>query len=205
MPLTPLSAYQPPPYRPKLPVVIALVLVAVVYAASMLLDWVGVITAAGSYVIVTGLHQANWMLLVAAILLAVALRLSVSPPSGYTRFLFVVLDFYVPLGLYIEYIDNLGRAESYTTTPYLGPGFFLAFGATIVLIASTVFGWRPRDEWRETPTAGCGPGELILAGALASDRSARLRIAEALTEDQQQLVRDARILEQGCLEIPDRQ
>ena len=186
MPLTPLSAYQPPPYRPKLPVVIALVLVAVVYAASMLLDWVGRTksepraTAAARAIeravdatiaardaltpdlggaattIVNGLHQANWMLLVAAILLAVALRLSVSPPSGYTRFLFVVLDFYVPLGLYIEYIDNLGRAESYATTAYLGPGFFLAFGATIVLIASTVFGWRSRDEWRETPTAG-GP------------------------------------------------
>lgn len=28
------------------------------------------------------------------------------------------------LGLYIEYVNNLGRAESNTTKPNLGPGFF---------------------------------------------------------------------------------
>lgn len=60
------------------------------------------------------------------------------------------LSRYQPPGLYIEYVNNLGRAESYTTTPYLGPGFFLALGATALLIAATVVGWRERDDWHAT-------------------------------------------------------
>ena len=63
----------------------------------------------------------------------------------------MALDIGVSLGLYIEYIDNLGRAESFTIAPYLGPGFFLALATTGVLIASTVFAWRERDEWRASP------------------------------------------------------
>lgn len=152
MPLRPLSEYQPPRYRPKRSVIIAMVLVAAAYAVSMFLNWVGVITPVGNYVIVRGIEQANWMLGVAAILLAVAVRLGLAPPTAALRFLFVALDIGVPLGLYIEYIDNLGRAESFTITPYLGPGYFVALAATAVLIASTVFGWRERDNWRASPT-----------------------------------------------------
>ena len=132
-------------------VIAGFVTVAVLYAASMLLNWVGVFTPTGGYVIVNGLHQANWLLAVAVVLVAVAARLSVAPPAGYLRFLFLALDFLVPLGLYIEYIDNLGRAESDTFKPYLGAGFFLALGATALLIACTVFGWRDRDRWQEAP------------------------------------------------------
>lgn len=98
----------------------------------------------------TGLRQANWILAVAAVVVAVAVRLSLAPPAGFLRFVFVALDFFVPLGLYIEYIDNVGRAEADTMTPYVGPGFFLALGATALLIASTVFGWRERDAWTDT-------------------------------------------------------
>jgi hypothetical protein len=97
------------------------------------------------------------MLLVAAVVAAIAARLSVAPPAGFIRFVFVALDFFVPLGLYIEYIDNLGRAESDTIKPYLGPGFFLALGTTVLLIATTVFGWRERDIWQDlTGTASQG-------------------------------------------------
>ena len=149
MPLKPIAAYQSERYVPKAPVIVAMAAVAILYAASMLLNWVGVVTPTGRYVIVNGLRQANWMLLVAAVVAAIAVRLSVAPPAGFIRFAFVALDFFVPLGLYIEYIDNLGRAESDTIKPYLGPGFFVALGATVLLIASTVFGWRERDIWQD--------------------------------------------------------
>jgi hypothetical protein len=151
MALRPLSTYQAPPYRPRVAVIAALVAVAVLYAASMPLNWVGVVTSAGAYVIVTGFRQANWMLVVAAVVIAVAVRLSLAPPAGFLHFVFVALDFFVPLGLYIEYIDNLGRAEADTLKPYLGPGFFLALGATALLIAATVLGWRERDNWAWSP------------------------------------------------------
>jgi hypothetical protein len=150
MSLTPLSRYQPPPYRPKVMVIVALLTVALLDTASMLLNWVGVITDAGAYVIANGFEQASWVLVVAAVVIALAVRLVLGPPTGFVRCVFVGLDFLVPLGLYIEYINNLGRAESYTIAPYLGPGFFLALGATALLIAATVVGWRERDEWQAT-------------------------------------------------------
>jgi hypothetical protein len=150
MSLTPLSRYQPPPYRPKVMVIVALLTVALLDTASMLLNWVGVITDAGGYVIANGFEQASWVLVVAAVVIALAVRLVLGPPTGFVRCVFVGLDFLVPLGLYIEYINNLGRAESYTIAPYLGPGFFLALGATALLIAATVVGWRERDEWQAT-------------------------------------------------------
>ena len=81
MPLRPLVEYQPSPYRPRRLVIGALVLVALAYAASTLLKWVGVVTESGNYVTVNGLERANWMLGIALILLAVAVRLSLAPPS----------------------------------------------------------------------------------------------------------------------------
>lgn len=147
MSLSPLSRYQPPPYRPKVLVIVALMVVAILDATSMLLNWVGVFTSGGSYVIANGLQQASWILVVAAVVIALAVRLSLGPPTGFVHCAFVGLDFLVLLGLYIEYVNNLGRAELYTTKPYLGPGFFLALGATALLIAATVAGWRERDNW----------------------------------------------------------
>ncbi len=151
MALRPLSAYQTAAYRPRLLAVGGLVAVAILYASSMSLRWVGVVTPGGAYVIVDGLREANWLLAIAAIVLGLALRLYVAPPGGFIRFALLLVNFLVLLGLYIEYIDNLGRAESDTFTPYLGPGFFLALGTTALLIAATILGWTERDNWGERP------------------------------------------------------
>ncbi len=146
MTLRPLSEYQPTPYRPKWPAVTGLFVAAASYVVSMPLHWAGVVTPLGRYVIVTGIEQANWMIVAAVAVVAVAVRLIREPPGGYVRFSFVFLDFFITLGLYIEYIDNDGRAETDGFTPYLGPGFFLALAGTAVLIASGVFAWRERDD-----------------------------------------------------------
>jgi hypothetical protein len=140
--LKPLSAYQSRPYRPPLLVILALLTVSLLYACSMPLRWVGVVTATGSYVIVSGIDKASWLLVAAAAIVAVALRLILAPPGGYLRFVLLLLDFLVALGLYIAYIDNEGRAASDSFSPYLGPGFFLALGATAVLVAASVLVWR---------------------------------------------------------------
>jgi uncharacterized membrane protein len=150
MALRPLTAYQPERYRPRIPVIAGLIVVAALYVGSMFLNWAGLVAVDGSYLIVTGFRQANWMLVVAVIVIVIAIRLSRTPPTGFLRFGFVALDFLVSVGLYIEYIDNLGRAEADTMKPYLGPGFYIALGATALLIISTVFGWRERDAWTGT-------------------------------------------------------
>jgi hypothetical protein len=142
--LKPLSAYESAPYRPRRVAITALLTAAVLYIGSMPLHWVGVVTSTGSYVIVSGVDKASWIVVAAAIVVAVAVRLMRAPPGGYLRFTLVLLDFCVCLGLYIAYIDNQGRALSDTFTPYLGPGFFLAVGASAVLIAASAFVWRDR-------------------------------------------------------------
>ncbi len=142
MTLKPLSEYHAEPYRPRWVAVAGLLAVAAVYVASMPLLWVGVVTATGGYQRVPGIERANWMILAAAVVLAVAVRLMRSPPSGYVRFLLLLLDFFIPLGMYIEYIDNLGRASADGLSPYLGPGYFLALGATAALIVVSVLAWR---------------------------------------------------------------
>jgi hypothetical protein len=142
--LRPFATYQPTPYRPKWGAVIGLLVAAASYVISMPLPWAGVVSPLGSYEIVSGIEQANWMIVAAVAVIAIAVRLMREPPGGYVRFFFVFLDFFISLGLYIEYIDNLGRAEIDGFTPYLGPGFFLALAGTGVFIVSGIFAWRER-------------------------------------------------------------
>jgi hypothetical protein len=144
--LQPLSSYQSTPYRPKWPAIIGLVVAAASYVASMPLHWVGVVSPLGGYEIVTGIEQANWMIVAAVAVIAIVVRLLREPPGGYIRFFFVFLDFFISLGLYIEYIDNVGRAETDGFTPYLGPGFFLALAGTGVFVVSGILAWRERYE-----------------------------------------------------------
>jgi hypothetical protein len=143
--LRPLSEYQPEPYRPRWAAIGALVAVAVAFAATMPLGWVGVVTPLGRYVHVSGIEMANWMLLAAVVIVVVAVRLVREPAGGYLRFVLLLLDVFVPLGMYIEYIDNLSRASIDVLPPYLGPGYFIALSATGVLIVTSVFAWRDRS------------------------------------------------------------
>lgn len=146
MSLKPLSAYQPEPYRPRRLAIAGLLAVAAMFLLSLPLNWVGVVTELGQYEMVSGIERANWVVAVAVVALAVAVRLMLRPPGGYLRFLLLLLDFFVPLGMYIEYIDNDARASADGLPPYLGPGYFLALGATAVLILTTVVAWRDPSD-----------------------------------------------------------
>ena len=148
MTLSPPSAYRPAPYQPRMVALAGLVAAPILYAWSMPLQWVGVVTASGAYVIVDGLRQANWLLVIAAIVVGLAVRLYRAPPGGFIRFAFLLINLLVFLGLASEYFDNLGRAESEAIKPYLGPGFFLALAATGVLIAATILAWNEPDTWQ---------------------------------------------------------
>jgi hypothetical protein len=149
MTLRALSAYQPAPYQPRIVAVAGLVVAAVLYACSMPLQWVGVVTVSGAYVIVDGLRQANWLLLIAVMVIGLAVCLYRVPPGGFSRFAFLVINLLVLLGLCSEYFDNISRAEGNAIKPYLGPGFFLALAVTGVLIAATILGWNEQDNWQD--------------------------------------------------------
>jgi hypothetical protein len=41
--------------------------------------------------------------------------------------------------------------------PYLGPGFYIALGATALLVVATVLGWRERDAWTGSSEHGAPP------------------------------------------------
>jgi hypothetical protein len=144
--LTPLSAYEHPSYRPRWLGIAALLVTAVAYVCSMPLEWAGVITPSGAYSIVNGFRIANWVLGIAAVVLVVAVRLIFVPPGSYVRALTVALDVLAVFGVIIEYFDNLGRAESLTVAAYFGPGYFVAFAATALLIVATVLCWRDLRE-----------------------------------------------------------
>ncbi len=148
MTLRPLSAYQPAPYQPRIVAVAGLVAAAVLCSCSMPLQWVGVVTATGAYMIVDGLRQANWLLIIAVIVIGLAVRLYRAPPGGFLRFAFLLINLLVLLGVCGEYFDNIGRAEGDAIKPYLGPGCFLALAATGVLIAATILGWNEQDNWQ---------------------------------------------------------
>ncbi len=157
MALRPLSAYKVAPYRPRVLAITGLVAVAVLYVVSMPMQWVGVVDETGHYLHVTGLAMANWVIVAAVIVAAIAIRLVFAPPGGFLKFLLVFLDFYICIGLYIEYIDNVGRAEADQFTPYIGPGFLVTLAATALLIVSTVLAWREHDNWIEDREAPTGP------------------------------------------------
>jgi hypothetical protein len=141
-----LSAYGYSPYRPRWLGIVALLATAAGYVCSMPLEWAGVITPSGAYAIVDGFRIANWVLGIAVVVLVVAVRLIFVPPGSYVRALTVALDVLTVFGVIIEYFDNLGRAESLTVAAYFGPGYFVAFAATALLIVATVLCWRDLRE-----------------------------------------------------------
>jgi hypothetical protein len=144
--LRPLSAYEHPSFRPRRLGIAALLVTAAAYACSMPLEWAGVITPTGAYAIVDGIRIANWLLGIAVVVMVVAVRLIFVPPGSYVRALTVGLDVLTVFGLIIEYFDNQGRAESLTVPAYFGPGYFLAFAATALLIVATALSWRDLRE-----------------------------------------------------------
>src|SRR4029077_760646 len=121
MTLRPPSAYRPAPYQPRIVAVAGLVAAPILYACSMPLPWVGVVTGSGAYVIVDGFRQANWLLVLAVIVVGLVVRLYRAPPGGFIRFAFLLITFLVSRARASEYFDNAGGAESEPIKPYLGP------------------------------------------------------------------------------------
>lgn len=84
------ATWPSPPYRPPVVLVTALLAVVVLMAASMPLQWFHRYIPAHEFHIVHGYNGANWLLVVALLVLAAAVRVALRPPSGYVVFFFMM-------------------------------------------------------------------------------------------------------------------
>jgi hypothetical protein len=130
---------------------LALGLVAVAAAVAMPLPWhhqqVPQFVYYGPPVtqVVHGFDTANWLIVVAAVALALAVRTFVRVFRPPIKWWVSVMAFATVNGMIIDYIDWSLRTGSATVPTYYGPGFFVALGAAVLTIAATVLVWRHPD------------------------------------------------------------
>ncbi len=117
---------------------------ALLFAASMPLPWHHHDVPAAGYAVVPGIAADNWLVVVAAVLVAVVAWMAVQPPGYYILALLGVTVFVVSLGIFADYLDTEARSAQLYVSPYFGPGFFLAAAGGAVLIAGAVLAWRQR-------------------------------------------------------------
>jgi hypothetical protein len=141
----------PPAQRPSRLLATTLVLAGATAGAAMPLVWhhldVPSPTFSGPLVreVLDGLSAASWLIGVAAITLALALRLYRHPPGSGMKVTIAVLAFLTVNGMFIDYFDWSRRGVSLQSPAFYGPGFFVGLGCAALLVFAAVFGWRLRE------------------------------------------------------------
>jgi hypothetical protein len=127
---------------------LALMLAATVpmIAVSMPLPWHHRIIPGGGFTVIHGIEGANWLLVVAAIAVALGLRFRSLPAGYYTKWLLTITAFLTVIGMFAEYIDTQTRAAQNHVDAYVGQGFFVGLAATALIVASTVVAWRSAES-----------------------------------------------------------
>ena len=130
--------------RPNRWLSVPLVFAAVLFAISMRLAWhhkplPGPVTG---YTVVYGIQGASWLLVAAGLAAGFALRFAIQFPGGYTRALLSMLVFLITIGIYADYVDAQARAAQLYMPAFVGPGFYVALGGTVLMILATVLVWK---------------------------------------------------------------
>ncbi|HEX6538689.1 MAG TPA: hypothetical protein VF155_05880 [Candidatus Dormibacteraeota bacterium] len=107
----------------------------------MPLAWHRHFVIAAGYSVVTGTGSAPWLLAVAGLLLAVAVRAAARPVRGYLVLVLLVLTLFTMLGMYGNWADNYTQAAAAARPPYYGTGFWLALLALVIMIGATAIAW----------------------------------------------------------------
>jgi hypothetical protein len=131
------------PVRPNriLPTTLALSAVAAVTA--MPLVWHHLHIPGGfSYTIINGLSSASWLLVVAAVALALAIRTYLAAPSLGMKWAISVLAFATVNGMFFDYFDWSTRGVSLYVPAYYGPGFFVGLGGAALTVLTAMVAWR---------------------------------------------------------------
>ena len=141
-PLKPLSDYMAPAERPSVVPSLVLLVAALVAAVSMPLAWHHHDVPAAGYTIVYGIQGANWLVVVAVICAAFAVRFLRNSPGFYAKWSVTFIAFAVTLGMFADYLDSQDNAAQIFVKVYNGPGFYLGVVLVPVVISAAVAAWR---------------------------------------------------------------
>lgn len=143
--LQPPSVYWTPVYPARV-LLIAPVLAVALLIASMRLPWHHVVITAHHVDVIYGIQSASWLLVVAGVCALCTVRFWVLRPGATTCWLFTIMTLFTLIGMFGDYIDWEGRAGEVNVQAYFGPGFFLALGATALVVLECALAWRFRDR-----------------------------------------------------------
>jgi hypothetical protein len=133
------------PHHPTRLLPAALTISPIMFAASMPLAWHHLHIPGSSFAVVDGLSADSWLILVAALAIAFAIRTFLTAPSLGAKWAVTVLAFATVNGMFIDYFDWSLRGVSLYVQPYYGPGFFVSLAAAAVLVLAAILVWRTPD------------------------------------------------------------
>ncbi len=121
-----------------------LVAAAALLAASQPLPWHHRVIPAAGYVVVRGLDGASWITVIAALCLVMAVVFWIKVPEFYSKWSMTLLAFVAVLGIFVDYVNWDTRAAQLYESAYFGPGFYIALGASAIVVLATVRAWFVR-------------------------------------------------------------
>jgi hypothetical protein len=133
------------PHHPTRLLPAALTISPIAIAASMTLAWHHLHIPGGSYAVVDGFSADSWLIVVAVVAIAFAIRTFLTMPSLGVKWAVTVLAFATVNGMFIDYFDWSLRGVSLYVQPYYGPGFFVSLAAAPVLVVAAILVWRTPD------------------------------------------------------------
>jgi hypothetical protein len=128
-----------------------LIVAAGIVAVAMPLPWHHLVVPADVYSgpptteVISGLDTANWLLVVAPVQLALAIRTYVAASGPGVKWAVTALAFAIVMGMIIDYFDWSLRGVSLTVQPYYGGGFFLALVGAVLMVVAGALAWRVPD------------------------------------------------------------
>ena len=124
---------------------VALAVSAVVLGTAMPLTWHHLHIPGDGFQVITGLDTATWVIVSAIVALALAVRTWMRRLGLAMKWTISLLAFATLQGMIFDYFDWGSRGVSLYVPAYYGPGFFLALGGAMVMVAAAVAACRVRD------------------------------------------------------------
>ncbi len=88
--------------------------------------------------ILDGVDADNWLIAVALLAIALAIRAYRQAPGLATKMVIAVLAAATVNGMFVDYIDWSRRGASLEVQPFFGPGFFVGLGSAALLVVAAI-------------------------------------------------------------------
>lgn len=133
-----------PDYRRPWALLAVLLLVATLFVVSQPLPWHHDIIPGAPFRVVYGYARSYWVLVVGAVAIGVGVRVALRPLTTYVVVLLLLVAFFTLIGLYGDWANSYSNAGAHNLKAYNGPGFFVALGGAVGLVAASLLAWRER-------------------------------------------------------------